>query len=295
MKKFLIAIIGLFMSIFAFSQPAYAYFTIKDTPNDLDITFVYDSYYKESGETVLIYEITLDDPNDNSMVTMYFKNTIEQKYFDYYNFSSDNSTRFLITEFIPTYQDSINPDISNNTISLNLTDLDGDNDDVFYLHVFGASLNQFNAGSIIPGQYEPKIGIYDGNIQKFFASGIKTYADGLSEGEITGYADGYDDGENDLYTNGSIAQGLAPSGSYDVSYGYGLGQTDMYDNGSSLYGFVQSTSQDYMDGYSEGQEAGLSTHYADFMSGFEKWIVPAILIILILGGTLAMRRRREGE
>ena len=328
MKKLITMFTIMIMSLLGLvsvSKPSYAYYEFQTMPTTVDYTITYNGYYPFDApydeEICYVFAINFTTPFTNgTMHNLSFKQPFITDKMRMVNVSSlqTNDNR-IISPYSYVFDtegtQSVTGDYSNNVWFWNYEG----NISTIYLHIWGgpnllssnapafATALQ-NATQITPGN----ISIFLNNVKNYTAGYDQGQDDLFTEGSAThgyvledsfdyidgyadGYADGYDVGENDLYTNGSVAQGLAPSGSYDVSYGYGLGQNDMYENGSSLYGFVQSTSQDYADGYSEGQEAGLSTHYADFMSGFEKWIVPAILIILILGGTLAMRKRKEGE
>ncbi len=107
-------------------------------------------------------------------------------------------------------------------------------------------------------------------------------------------------------------------------YGFGLGVEKGYNDGALDYGFrlqdgTLLTAIEYLermrtdiedDAYYQGWLAGLSESnqssynkgydegYKDggadkFYSGLEKWIVPAIIVVLIGGGTLAMLARRR--
>ena len=96
--------------------------------------------------------------------------------------------------------------------------------------------------------------------------------EGVSEGY---YNAGYNDAE-ELFTNG------------------------MYDNGSAFYGFDGLLSFDYLEGYNAGFIVGgarnVNAGITAFMEDFDKWIVIAILLVLLIGGSIAtVRSRRRGE
>lgn len=113
-----------------------------------------------------------------------------------------------------------------------------------------------------------------------------------------GYDKGYDEGSDYGY-------GLGVSESYDV--GKEAGKTEGYNNGRNDYGifyngqwrdatyygdirFTEGTQvadqEIYDNGYLEGSKD-------IFLSNFDKWIVPAIFIVLVLGGLIAFRGRRD--
>jgi hypothetical protein len=90
------------------------------------------------------------------------------------------------------------------------------------------------------------------------------YDAGYEDGEQTGYSSGYNDGASDNYSS-------AYSDGYTAGYSDGMG--DEYDEG-------------FIDG---GNSA--------FLGNFDKWIVPAIIIVLVGGGfiTIWSRKRRDSD
>ena len=80
-----------------------------------------------------------------------------------------------------------------------------------------------------------------------------------------GYADGYDDGYND---------------------GYEVGYDD---------GILVDESEAYEEGFRDGQKSKLAENNEAFYKGIEKWLVPAVITVIVLGGfvTIAVRKRRE--
>ena len=79
-----------------------------------------------------------------------------------------------------------------------------------------------------------------------------------------GYADGYDDGYDD---------------------GYEVGYDD---------GILVDESEAYEEGFRDGQESKLAENNEAFYQGIEKWLVPAIITVIALGGfvTIAVNKRR---
>lgn len=91
------------------------------------------------------------------------------------------------------------------------------------------------------------------------------YSRGYTEGYNRGNAEGYDEG----YYNGYNA-------------GYDTGHQEGYDYGHSV-------------GYVEGFTKGQSTAISRFMSNFHLWIVPAIIVVMIAGIFVGIRRGRDGD
>ena len=113
-----------------------------------------------------------------------------------------------------------------------------------------------------------------------------------------GYDKGYDEGSDYGY-------GLGVSESYDVgkadgkTEGYNEGREDfgIFYNGqwrdATYYGDIRfnegtqvADQEIYDNGYLEGSKD-------IFLSNFDKWIVPAIFIVIVVGGFFALRGRRE--
>ena len=80
-----------------------------------------------------------------------------------------------------------------------------------------------------------------------------------------GYTDGYDDGYDD---------------------GYEIGYDD---------GILVDESEAYERGFADGQESKLAQNNEAFYQGIEKWLVPAVIAVILLGGfvSIAVRKRRE--
>ena len=83
------------------------------------------------------------------------------------------------------------------------------------------------------------------------------------------YQQGYADGYNDGYDEG-----------YDVGYDDGI---------------LVDESEAYEEGFKDGQKSKLAENNEKFYTGIEKWLVPAIITVIALGGfvTIAARKRRD--
>lgn len=124
--------------------------------------------------------------------------------------------------------------------------------------------------------------------------------DGYNEGRDVGYNEGYDvgyntgrnDGYNSGYNNGYIngeqagyARGLDDG--FDNGYNYG------YDEGYELgYDAGLEVSYDY--GYNNGYQDGFNDGFNEpFISNIHIWLVPAIIIVFVIGIFVTYRRGRE--
>ena len=103
------------------------------------------------------------------------------------------------------------------------------------------------------------------------------------------YYKGYTDGHNSGYTSG-----------YTVGYNEGLsaGETAGYTNGYNVGysdGVMATESEAYERGFKDGEKSKLAENNEKFYSGIEKWLVPAIITVIALGGfvTIAARKRRD--
>lgn len=94
------------------------------------------------------------------------------------------------------------------------------------------------------------------------------YDDGKIDGIDIGYDDGYNDGESDGYEDGyNKGYQVAVDNTYDVIY------DDIYKIG-----------------YKDGQKTGMNNK---FYSGLEKWIVPAIIVVLFFGLLMLFPKHKE--
>ena len=135
------------------------------------------------------------------------------------------------------------------------------------------------------------------------------YARGYSMGYNLGQAEGSYDASKayqDGYEAGSIlAEGLLESeylrgeqNGYNIGYNYGYNQG--YNNGfDNAYNEI-ITSDEYTLGYENGFKAGekskLAQNNESFYNGIEKWLVPAIITVIIVGGIvsiIAIKRREQ--
>ncbi len=169
-------------------------------------------------------------------------------------------------------------------------------------------------------QYGYDLGYMDGHMDGYgdgfsdgrdYGKGIG-YQEGRVEGWSEGYCKGYDNGHKDGYNQG-YEKGFEDGDLYGYDIGYDIG----YDKGYNK-GIEQSYDVGYNDGYQEGYDDGINTNN-DYMLGYndgfrageeskiaqnseafyksiEKWLVPAIITVILLGGIvsiIAIKRREQ--
>ena len=103
------------------------------------------------------------------------------------------------------------------------------------------------------------------------------YDEVFNYGYNTGYSFGYDEGYQTGYGEG-YGEG------YDIGHDTGYGE-----------GVLVGAPEAYERGYSDGQKSKLAENNEKFYNGLEKWLVPAIIAVILLGGyvTIAVRKRKE--
>ena len=107
-----------------------------------------------------------------------------------------------------------------------------------------------------------------------YEAGIKSaewlIASEYLRGRQHGYASGYDDGVNKGYQDG-----------FDDAYDEII-TTDEYTLG-------------YENGFIDGEKSKIAQNNQSFYSGIEKWLVPAIIVVIVLGGIMSISalKRRE--
>ena len=149
------------------------------------------------------------------------------------------------------------------------------------------------------------LALTDEPITSYLNTVIIPYYTSLAETEsyAEGYADGYTDGYDFGYNTGK-AEGN--TGGYDDGYdagfseGYGAG----YPNGIKVghdAGYKEGWSEGYSIGSLNADEAIYKAGYADgiaheankFYDNIETWLVPAIIVVLFLGGFIAFARKKR--
>ncbi len=110
------------------------------------------------------------------------------------------------------------------------------------------------------------------------------YDEGFDDGDYNGYNRGYDWGYDDGKNDG-----------IDIGYdsGYQDGEDDGYNKGyqkavDNTYDAIYDDI--YNIGYKDGQKTGMNNK---FYSGLEKWIVPAIIVVLFFGLLMLFPKNKE--
>lgn len=156
------------------------------------------------------------------------------------------------------------------------------------------ALQYWDSGETIP-EFDRIYVYFDVFTQKFWfefrgsATSYENYFDGYETGFDFGYEEGLFDGYESGYNQGH-------------DDGYGLGHGEGYDQGfgEGYYvgyyeGIMVGDSEAYEEGFKAGQKSQLVENNKAFYNGIEKWLVPAIITVIALGGfvTIAARKRRE--
>lgn len=98
------------------------------------------------------------------------------------------------------------------------------------------------------------------------------YADGESEGYVSGAEAGYQDGQDDMFAQGSTNFGYNVVDAFDYDLGYNTGYDDAIDEP------VEASS-------------------IQFMEDFKNWILPALLLVILVGGAFSViaKKKRDDE
>ena len=121
-----------------------------------------------------------------------------------------------------------------------------------------------------------------------------------------GYENGNDTGF-DLGREIGLEEGYEYGYNYGYNYGYEVGYDEGYIEATELvYNeayyegyleglYISECGPIYEQGFTDGQESRLAENNAAFYQGIEKWLVPAIITVIALGGfvTIAVRKRRD--
>lgn len=144
--------------------------------------------------------------------------------------------------------------------------------------------------------YGRGIGYQEGRVDGWNEGYYKGYDDGYNDGKTNGYDEGYAEGELDGYDDG-YQKGYDKGYEKGIEQSYDVGYNDGYDDG---YQEGISSNYDYMQGYNDGFQAGEKSKIAQnseaFYKNIEKWLVPAIITVIIVGGIvsiIAIKRREQ--
>ena len=131
---------------------------------------------------------------------------------------------------------------------------------------------------------------YHGSPMEYAAYWLEQYlilADEIDYDRIFdyGYDIGYANGYNDGYS-----EGFDVGDDRGFDDGYAVGYDDGYEDG-----LLVGEPEAYERGFIDGEKSKLAENNEAFYQGIEKWLVPAIITVIALGGfvTIAARKRRE--
>jgi len=219
----------------------------------------------ENGEFVDTFALSGEDFLDtNCVFSVVFRYTTRSPNFVIEYIMDKSVLRNLIVKYQSTYVKVDNPYPNDIVSSITIS---GD-----FL------LEDYPAGSIKGTQ--PFESIIDYNFWDY-AMNIKFYQDTYQ----IAYTDGYNAGYNTGYSQG-ITDGYESGYEEGLNNGYEAGYQE---------GILAGEAEAYEKGFSDGQKSKLAENNEKFYSGIEKWLVPAIITVILLGGfvTIAVRKRRE--
>ena len=206
-------------------------------------------------------------------------------------------------------------------------------DDMYYNGSSTYGYNRVNSSDYIVGNIAGinvgyDVGYEDGQLD-IFLNGSNIYGFDLEDSKdyIAGYDIAYEEGQDDLHQFGSTVYNYNIITSYDyqlglsnynqfgstfngfnlsTSYDYLLnlelagsiyykeGQDDLHQFGSMVNGYNIEDSKDYQLGIAYGASININSGISNFLSSFDKWIIPTIVIVLLLGGAVVSVRKRRG-
>ena len=124
---------------------------------------------------------------------------------------------------------------------------------------------------------------------------LDAYNEGYNDGTIdafdSGYTLGYDNGLADGYSEG-WEDGWEDGWEVGLEDGYNEGFEDAY---SEIITNDEYT-LGYNNGFKDGEKSKIVKNNEAFYGGIEKWLVPAIIVVIVLGGIMsisALKRREQ--
>lgn len=262
-----------------------------------NLEWVYRGQGSTSDELIydLLVEIEPDEYEPLTAVINYEMEVLEENGVVVFNFPRSKSTltdtKQIIYRRMPNSEQQVFGYVDINYIAVHKMnpDLGG-----LYIDFDGSThILDYNTGystfEIIRFQYY----IPDYTLNDAYNNG---YTDGYIDGKAAadelkfeqGYIVGYDEGFYDGYDSGNID---------GYGEGFEIGRSQGYDEG--YYDGI-NTLDDYMQGYEDGFKAGEKSKIAQnneaFYNSIEKWLVPAIITVIILGGIvsiIAIKRREQ--
>ena len=125
------------------------------------------------------------------------------------------------------------------------------------------------------------------NIEDAFQYGyLSGYNNGYLAGEQEGYENGYDEGYSIGYNEGEL-EGWNEGYNEGYQNGYNDAYNEIIDEDEYILG--------YNNGFKDGEKSKIVRNNEAFYSGIQKWLVPAIIVVIVLGGIMSISalKRRE--
>ena len=126
------------------------------------------------------------------------------------------------------------------------------------------------------------------------------YRIGLEEGESTAYdayRRGYEAGVRlaEELVQSEYQRGLLEGTDRGFTNGYNEGYQDGYDDAYREIIVSEPYTQGYEKGFKDGEKSRIAQNNQSFYASIEKWLVPAIIVILVVGGIMSISalKRRE--
>ena len=183
------------------------------------------------------------------------------------------------------------------------------------INLYRVPMQGINFKNEISGQIEFSTILKPGNFYSWQALGNSFYLDGKTPDYIyqLGYITGQDESSNNAskaYQDGYEAGIRTAEGLLESEYqrglqngfadGYDVGLNKGYQNGfDDAYNEIISSDEytlGYDNGFKDGEKSRIVQNNQSFYSGIEKWLVPAIIVVLVVGGIMsisALKRREQ--
>ncbi len=140
---------------------------------------------------------------------------------------------------------------------------------------------------------------------EFVGSADFDYSRGFSDAQAIGEGQMYESYRNGYEDGMRLAEGLLES-EYQRGFqngseiGYSNGKNEGYQKGfDDAYSEIISSDEytlGYDDGFKSGEKSKIVKNNEAFYSGIQKWLVPAIIVVLVVGGIMsisALKRREQ--
>src|SRR5690554_1340280 len=130
-----------------------------------------------------------------------------------------------------------------------------------------------------------------------YAKGYQDAQAFIDEQSYNSYRNGYEAGMRvaEGLLESEYQRGLQNGTETGLQDGYNQGYNEGFDNAYNEIISSDEYTLGYNDGFKDGEKSQLVQNNQSFYSGIEKWLVPAIILIIVLGGmvSIAAIKRRE--